>query len=89
MKYKQLAIIAVVVLIISGCVEEQYKPDAEPAGHRKSVASVEPVKPENSITTFKVKIISEPSGAVIEINNNYMGKTPMTEQKGSNLDLTH
>ena len=30
------------------------------------------------ITKFTVEIVSEPAGAVIEINNNYVGKTPIT-----------
>ena len=32
------------------------------------------------IKSFPVKIISEPTGAKIEINDNYVGKTPMTVQ---------
>ena len=36
-----------------------------------------------NLVNFSVDIISEPSGAVIEINDNYVGKTPLTvELKG-------
>jgi len=31
-----------------------------------------------SIAKFSVEIVSDPSGADIEINNNYVGKTPIT-----------
>ena len=34
---------------------------------------------EFSVTkNFTIKIISEPSGAKVEVNNNYVGKTPLT-----------
>jgi hypothetical protein len=32
----------------------------------------------SKISKFPVEIVSEPAGAVIEINNNYVGKTPIT-----------
>jgi hypothetical protein len=42
-----------------------------------------PTTPSSTLVSFPVDIISEPSGAVIEINNNYVGKTPLTvELKG-------
>jgi PEGA domain len=32
----------------------------------------------SKVTKFTVEIVSEPAGAVIEINDNYLGKTPIT-----------
>jgi hypothetical protein len=32
----------------------------------------------SSMANFSVEIVSEPSGAVIEINKNYVGRTPLT-----------
>ncbi len=36
------------------------------------------VSPKSEIKPFRIKIISEPSGAKIEVNNNYVGETPVT-----------
>jgi len=36
-----------------------------------------PENPEHRVTTFEVEIDSDPSGAVIEINDDYAGKTPL------------
>ena len=35
-------------------------------------------EPSYSVVPFSVKIISEPSGAKVEVNDNYIGKTPIT-----------
>jgi hypothetical protein len=35
-------------------------------------------KEEDKISVYKIKIISKPSGSIIEVNNVYVGETPLT-----------
>ena len=65
MKLKVI-IIFITVLILGGC--QTTKNGIYPSYSNESSAT----------KNFTVKIISEPSGAKIEVNNNYVGKTPLT-----------
>ncbi len=57
-------IVVTVILLLGGC-------ETTPTPTQISTL------PENQITRFSVEIISEPSGAKIEVNKNYVGETPL------------
>ncbi|WDP93000.1 MAG: PEGA domain-containing protein [Desulfobacter sp.] len=56
-------IAAVILSLLSGC---------------KTTPKQISTSPKNQVKIFPVKIVSEPSGAKIEVNKNYVGETPLT-----------
>jgi len=66
MKLKIIIISIITVLIFNAC--QTTKDGIYPSYFDESSAT----------KNFTVKIISEPSGAKVEVNNNYVGKTPLT-----------
>jgi PEGA domain len=65
--FPQLAALSGVILVISACTAAQPNSSAS-------------VKPTPSPTTKALQILSDPPGARIEINDNYVGETPITVQ---------
>lgn len=65
-KYLSTTIITTLFLILSGC-------ETVPIEGKNYLRS-----DRAATQKFPVQIISEPSGAIIEINDNYVGKTPIT-----------
>lgn len=61
----RLIIAVCIVLFSSGCAT-------------KDVSTTKDVSSSSAVKQFSVEIISEPSGAKVEVNDNYVGVTPLT-----------
>jgi hypothetical protein len=68
-------------VLVSGCSQRYVAQKVTPSAYRPApaVPSV-PVQPAKA----KVEIISDPAGARIEINDNYVGDTPITVELAQN-----
>jgi len=67
MKKVLTVLIALMLILLYGCLTTEY-----------SSSTTTPKTTTPPISSFTVEIVSEPSGAVIEVNDNYVGETPVT-----------
>jgi hypothetical protein len=77
--YLQLLLLSAVLALDAGCSRYPYRAQTAPISAYRPTPSVQSVAPVPAQSAkAKVEIISEPAGARIEVNDNYVGDAPIT-----------